>query len=111
VPPATTTTVVVPPNLQPRAESAAGILVSGWAAGDRGKALSVATPQAVNTLFSVPYPGGLAIDRGCSSSAPPVVCTYGPPGGGPPNSPIYQIYASEGPAGWFVSSVVIESPM
>jgi hypothetical protein len=70
--------------------------------------MTVATAQSVATLFAVRYPPGLAISRGCSSAFPPLVCTYGPPGGGPSNDPIYQIYVSQGGGGWYVSNVDIE---
>jgi hypothetical protein len=68
----------------------------------------VATPAAVATLFNVPYASGLAIDRGCSTSFSPVVCTFGPPGGASPTDPIYQIMVSQVTGGWYVSSVKIE---
>jgi hypothetical protein len=83
--------------------------VSSWASGNRARALSVATAQSVATLFAVPYPNGLAISRGCTSSFPPLVCTYGPPGGGNSNDPIYQISVSQTAGGWYVSTVRIES--
>jgi len=105
----TTTTLATPGAPQPNAENAASALVSSWASGNKTKALSVATSQAVATLFAVPYTSGLVIDRGCTSAFPPIVCTYGPPGGGPPNAPIYQLYVSQTPEGWYVSSVQIES--
>jgi hypothetical protein len=112
-PPATvtlppTTTVPVPPSPQPSAQAAASALVSSWATGNRNRALTVAVPAAVNVLFAVPYPGSLAGSRGCTSAFPPIVCTYGPPGGGNSNDPIYQIYASQSPGGWYVSNAVIE---
>jgi len=69
----------------------------------------VATQAAVNTLFAVPYANGLAEDRGCSTSFTPIVCTFGPPGGASPNDPIYQIYVSQAPGGWYVSSVKLEN--
>jgi hypothetical protein len=108
-PPVTTTTApAIPTGLQSSADNAASALVSAWAAGNQARALSVATAQAVNTLFAVKYPGGLAISRGCSSSFSPIVCTYGPPGGGPTNAPIYQIYSVQVSGGWYVTSVQIE---
>jgi hypothetical protein len=100
---------VVPPAPQPSAEIAANALVGYWASGNRATALRVATPQAVATLFAVPYPPGLAINRGCTSAFPPLICTYGPPGGGPTNAAIYQLYATQTPAGWYVSRVQIET--
>ena len=73
-------TVALPTALKPGAEDAATALVSSWAAGNRAAALTVATPAAVTTLFAAPYASGLAIDRGCSTSFTPIVCTFGPPG-------------------------------
>jgi hypothetical protein len=60
-------------------------------------------------LFATPYASGMAIDRGCSTSAPPVVCTFGPPGGASPTDPIYQVYVSQTARGWYVSSVKVEN--
>ena len=71
--------------------------------------MRVATTQAVATLFSVSYPNGLAINRGCSSSFSPIVCTFGAPGGGPVNAPIYQLDEVQAPSGgWYVNTVQIE---
>jgi hypothetical protein len=71
--------------------------------------LSVATPSAVVMLFGATYASGMAIDRGCSTSAPPVVCTFGPPGGASPTDPIYEVYVSQAPGGWYVSTVKVEN--
>jgi hypothetical protein len=94
--------------LKPGGEAAATALVSNWATGNRPAALTVATPAAVASLFSVPYTSGLAIDRGCSTSSSPIVCTFGPPGGASPTDPIYEIMVSQVAGGWYVSSVKIE---
>jgi len=108
LPVSTTTTVAVPVAPQPSPAVAANALVSGWASGNKPVALSVATPQAVATLFSVPYPGSLAISRGCSSGVQPIVCTYGPSGGASPSDPIYSLSLLMAPhGGWYVSSVQI----
>jgi len=107
--PRTTTTVPLPPALKPGAEDAATTLVSNWETGNRAAALTVATPAAVTALFAVPYANGLAIDRGCSTSFSPIVCTFGPPGGASPNDPIYEIDVSQAAGGWYVSSVKIEN--
>jgi len=104
-----TTAAAIPPAPQPNAETAAQALVTYWAQGNRATALRVATTQAVATLFAVPYPSGLAINRGCTSAFPPIICTFGAPGGGPTNAPIYQVSVSQAPGGWYVSSVQIES--
>jgi len=109
-PPLTTTTAPpVPAAPQANASDAAAALVAAWASGNRARALTVATEQAVDTLFAAHYTSGLAISRGCSSAFPPLTCTYGPPGGGPTNAPIYQISVSQGGGGWYVSAVLIES--
>jgi hypothetical protein len=99
----------VPSSPQPNASDAANALVSAWADGNRARALTVATAQSVATLFSARYPPGAAISRGCSDAFPPLTCTFGPPGGGNPNDPIYQISVSQGGGGWYVSNVLIES--
>ncbi len=106
-PESTTTTVAIPTALRPDAESAATALVSSWATGNRAAALTVATPAAVATLFAVPYPSGLAEDRGCSTTFQPIVCTFGPPGGANPNDPIYEIDVSQAPGGWYVSAAKV----
>jgi hypothetical protein len=105
----TTTTTGLPTTLSPSAEAAATALVSSWSTNNRSAALTVATPTAVGTLFRVPYAGGMAIARGCSTSFSPIECTYGPPGGASPTDAIYQIKVSEVAGGWYVSSVVIEN--
>jgi hypothetical protein len=107
VPIPTTTTFAIPEAPQPSAQDAASALVADWASGDMAKATTVATSVAVSTLFADPYPNGLAINRGCSTGSSPITCTFGPPGGGPTNDPIFQIMASQLPAGWYVSSVQI----
>ena len=104
----TTTAAVVPAAPQPNPEAAANALVGYWASGNRATALRVATPQAVATLFAVHYPNGLAINRGCTTAFPPIICTFGAPGGGPVNAPIYQLYETQAPGGWYVSSVQIQ---
>ena len=100
----TTALVVAAP--QPSPDLAAAQLVGAWAAGNRARAASVAAPQAVATLFAVPYPGSsMTISRGCSSEFAPIVCTYGPPGGASPADPVFEIYASQTAGGWYVSAV------
>jgi hypothetical protein len=113
--PTTAPPVTAPPTTswrpsapQASPDAAAAALVDAWARADRATASSVATPEAVASLFAVPYPGpGLAIDRGCSTAFPPVVCTFGPPGGASPSDGIYQLTVSQTPAGWYVSSVQV----
>lgn len=105
----TSRTVALPTALKPSAEAAAQALVSSWSADNRLAALSVATPAAATSLFAFPYNSGLAIDRGCSASFTPIVCTFGPPGGASPTDPIYQILVKQVSGGWYVSSVKIEN--
>jgi hypothetical protein len=114
--PSTTTTSSEPANapstvsrLSPTAEVAADDLVTSWSMNNRLGALAVATPTAATTLFSTTYTSGQAINRGCSTTFSPIVCTFGPPGGASPTDPIYQIRVSEAPGGWYVSSVRIEN--
>ncbi len=105
----TPTTVALPTKLQPGADAAASALVSSWSTGNRAAALTVATPAAAAALFRVPYASGLAVDRGCSTSFTPIVCTFGPPGGASPNDLIYEIDVTQAAGGWYVSSVKIEN--
>jgi hypothetical protein len=104
----TTTTIALPTALKSGAEAAATALVSSWSTGNKPAALTVATSAAVATLFSVPYASGLAVNRGCSTSFSPIVCTFGPPGGASPTDSIYQIMVSQVAGGWYVNSVRIE---
>jgi hypothetical protein len=106
---AVTTTLPPPPALQSSASAAAANLISSWAAGNQAEALSVATAPAVATLFAAHYSNGLAIDRGCSAAFSPIVCTYGPPGGAAPTDPIYELYVTQVPGGWYVSSSRVEN--
>ncbi len=105
----TTTTLALPTALQPAAQAAATALVTSWSTGNKPAALTVATPAAVTALFAAPYASGLAIDRGCSTSFTPIVCTFGPPGGASPTDPIYEIIVSQATGGWYVSSVRVEN--
>ena len=104
-----TTAAATPPSSpQPNPDGAATILVSSWASGNQAKALTVATPQAVASLFGAHYQSGLAGDRGCSVGGPPVTCSFGPPGGASPTDPLYSLTVSQAPGGgWYVSAVQI----
>jgi hypothetical protein len=106
----TTTTVFKPTAPQATPDDSAAQLVQAWATGNRPLANSVATPAAVATLFAAPYPGEpQAIPRGCSAAFPPIVCSYGPPGGATPTDPLYEIFVSQAAAGgWYVSSVTVD---
>ncbi len=106
--PSTTSTNPLPSSPQVSASDASTQLVTAWASRDQALARSVALPAAVGALFAAPYPGaGLAIPRGCSVAFPPLVCTYGPPGGASPSDSIYELYVSQDPRGWYVSSVSV----
>ena len=104
-----TTPVALPTTLSPNPEAAATALVSSWSTNNRPAALTVATPAAVATLFSTPYSSGMAINRGCSTTFSPIVCTFGPPGGASPTDPIHQIMVTQVEGGWYVSTVRVEN--
>jgi hypothetical protein len=104
-----TTATALPSAPQPSAAVAAADLISSWAAGNQARALSVATPSAVSTLFAGHYSSALVIDRGCSVAFSPIVCSYGPPGGAAPTDPIYEIYVTQATGGWYVSSARINN--
>jgi hypothetical protein len=108
-PPAPPTTAWAPSAPQPSPSAAADQFINAWANGERAAAGMVASPTAVATLFATPYPGeGLAISRGCTDTLfPPVVCTYGPPGGANPNDAIYQVSVAHQPRGWYVTDVTV----
>jgi hypothetical protein len=108
LPVVTTTTFAVPDAPERTAAQAASTFVSAWAEDDRHAALSIATPKAVAVLFAQAYPRGMVIDRGCSRAFPPIVCSYGPPGGSPPSDRLFQIRVSSTAKGWYVSSVEID---
>jgi hypothetical protein len=103
-----TTTVYAPSAPQSSAEAAAKLLVQSWAGRNRAQAATVAAPAAVRVLFAAAYPGSaLAILRGCSSQFTPIVCTFGPPGGGNPNDSLYELSVSRSAKGWYVVSVSV----
>lgn len=106
---ASTTTAAVPPTRQRTAQAAADFLIGAWAGANRTQAATGATADAVHALFAVPYPSGEADNRGCSDGAPPIACSYGPPGGGDPNAAIFIVQVSQASdGGWYASSVRIE---
>lgn len=81
--------------------------MQGWVNGNRQKSASVGTASAVATLFASPYAGQPLTDRGCGQT--PIVCTWGPYGGGNPNSALYEMSVTQTGSNWYVSSVTIES--
>jgi hypothetical protein len=104
--PAPATTVYAPTSPLSSPDAAAAHLVSAWAAGDRAEAARVATPAAVSTLFASPYPAGYIQPRGCTdASVNPGTCTYR----NTQTNGIYEIGVSHVPAGWYVTSVTVES--
>jgi len=105
----TTTTAAVPSSLKPNDQEASEALISAWAEGNRTAALAVATVSAVDSLFAYPYPAGSAVFRGCTVSFPPLVCTFGAPGGGTPNAAIIEVSVTQTSGGWYNSAVVVET--
>ncbi|HET6964380.1 MAG TPA: hypothetical protein VFH58_06375 [Acidimicrobiales bacterium] len=99
-------TVYTPTTPQPSPDSAAGALVNDWSTGNRAAASTVAAPPAVAALFAQPYPAGYIQARGCTDpSANPGTCTYANRESGG----LYEIEVTHLPAGWYVSSVSVES--
>lgn len=76
-------------------------------AGIRSRSQTVATAEAVSTLFNAPYRGQPLNDRGCSDAFRPVVCTWGPYAYG--HGSIYQVQVAADGGRWYVSGVIIES--
>jgi hypothetical protein len=109
VAPSTTTTVGLPPSPQASDQQASEDLITAWAEGNKAAALAVATPSAVASLFAFPYPAGNAVFRGCTVSFPPLICTFGAPGGGNPNAAIIEVSVTEIAAGWYDSAVEVET--
>ncbi|MGH9116258.1 MAG: hypothetical protein ACRDWW_10585 [Acidimicrobiales bacterium] len=109
----TTTTVAAPTTtapwgptaLQPSPFAASTRLVQAWAAGDREAAGTIASPPAVAALFASAYPAGNLQSRGCTQGANPGTCTYR----NTVTNGIYEIGVTDGPGGWYVSSVTPES--
>ena len=99
----------MPSSPQTSDQAAAEALIAAWAGGNKPAALAVATPSAVDSLFAFPYPAGNAVFRGCTVSFPPLVCTFGAPGGGDPNAAIIEVSVTQIPSGWYDSAVVVET--
>lgn len=102
----TTATAGIPAAPQSTPDAAAQALVDNWVANKRTVALSVATPMAVSTLFAQPYRGQTVVNRDCTVTYMPYVCSFGPNGGG--SGSLYQIYLGKAGQSWYVTSVVIE---
>ncbi len=100
------TTVYSPATPQPSPDGAAAALISDWSTGNRTAAAAVASPPAVAGLFAHPYPGGYLQARGCTDpSANPGTCTYADRNSGS----LFEIGVTHLPAGWYVSTVNVES--
>jgi hypothetical protein len=103
----TTTTTALPPAPQTSPYDAAQAFIDGWVAAKRRFSASVATAEAVRTLFAHAYAGQTVTWRGCTTTFLPRVCSFGPYGGG--SGTLYQVSVRpEGPR-WYVSSVAVET--
>lgn len=102
-----TATVPLPPDPQPTAEGAADLFMQSWIDGNRAGSVSVAVRSAVAALYARPYANQPLNDRGCTTAFQPLICTWGPYGGG--SGSIYQISVSAVGSRWYVSAVTIES--
>lgn len=100
--PATSTTAYRPSTTRSSPDGAATYLIDAWAAGNRAEAAQIAAPGAVATLFAVAYPGSQLQGRGCSAQFSPADCDYRD------GDALIKVYASQSPAGWYVSSVTVE---
>ena len=102
----TTTTVYAPTHLQTTPDAAAAALIAAWSTGSRATAATGATPAAVSTLFAQPYPAGFLQARGCTAASDnPGTCSYANRQSGS----LYQIVVTQIAAGWYVTSVTVES--
>jgi hypothetical protein len=79
-----------------------------WEAANRSTAATVGTAAAVSSLFAAPYAGEALNDRGCSDDFQ-FTCTWGPYGGANPSETLYELYMTHVAAGWYVSSVQVDS--
>ena len=74
------------------------------------QALTVATPTAVATLFTVPYASGLGASTAeVARRSHRSYARSDHPGVASPSSPIYEITVSQVEGGWYVSSVKVEN--
>lgn len=102
----TPTTVHAPTHLQATPDAAAAALITAWETGNRGAAATGATAAAVASLFAQPYSPGSMQARGCTAASDnPGTCTYANRQSGS----LYEIGVTQIAAGWYVSSVTIES--
>jgi hypothetical protein len=101
----TTTVAALPPSPQPSPDAAATVFVDDWKAANRSGAATVATAKAVRALFASAYAGQTVIDRGCSVTFVPRVCSWGDYGGG--SGPLYEIDIRPIGANWYVSGASV----
>ncbi len=105
-PTTTTPGPVVPSSPASSADDAAAALTSAWSSGDRARASQVATPQAVGTLFALPYPRDNLQFRSCSNGSPST-CTYRNTGSSA--GEIYDLIVMHVANGWYVMAVQHET--
>jgi hypothetical protein len=90
---------------QPTPSQASYALVDAWSDHDRAEALKDASPAAVTSLFSGPYPAGGPQYRGCST----------PPGNGPSScvwrsgNDLLSLTVTPFATGWGVTGASLES--
>jgi hypothetical protein len=90
---------------QPTPSQASYALVDAWSDHDRAEALKDASPAAVTSLFSGPYPAGGPQYRGCST----------PPGNGPSScvwrsgNDLLSLTITPFATGWGVTGASLES--
>jgi hypothetical protein len=100
------TTAYAPTHLQTTPDAAAEALITAWETGNRSSAAAGASPAAVATMFAQPYAAGSVQARGCTASTDnPGTCTYANRQSGS----LYEIAVTKVAAGWYVSSVTVES--
>lgn len=90
----------------PSPDDAAVALTSAWSSGDRPRASQVAAPQAVATLFALPYPRDNLQFRSCSNGSPST-CTYRNTASSA--GEIYDLIVTHVAKGWYVMAVKHET--
>ena len=100
------TAPAVPSSPQSSSEGAAVALTSAWSSGDRARAAQVATPDAVATLFAIPYPRDNLQFRSCSNGSPST-CTYRNTASSA--GEIYDLVVVQGAKGWYVMTIQHET--
>jgi hypothetical protein len=103
--PPTTTTAPAPSSPQPSQDQAAAHLIAAWQGGNRGAALAVARPTAVDAVFAQPYPKSGVQARGCSE---PVAATSACDYRLLPAGSLLKLSAVQIARGWVVDTVIFE---